>query len=194
MRNERIHRQRQKQIEFQQKLKNQVQSSDQTTLNNIGPPMAASTPAYPLGPPISTSSPKPNIGKRRGQLGNTARPQSNSDQPDNDNKDQLLIEDGNFEDAEIWSQSLDLENIEPMEGTNTGKEVKSLNKSRTIYSNNRKARTPSKQTGNTEQGTPKDVTLNRHYPVTKAALPRKMPGQNPPDDYNAVQKRRRVDV
>ncbi|XP_021364150.1 DNA repair and recombination protein RAD52-like isoform X2 [Mizuhopecten yessoensis] len=160
MRNERIYRQRQKQIEFQQKLKNQVQSSDQTTLNNIGPPMAASTPAYPLGPPISTSSPKPNIGKRRGQLGSTSRPQSNSDQLDGDNKDQLLVEDGNFEDAELWSQSLDLENIEPMEGANTGKEDKGLNRSRTIYSNNRKTRTPSKQS----------------------------------DDYNGIQKRRRVDV
>ncbi|XP_069140790.1 uncharacterized protein [Argopecten irradians] len=190
MRNERIHRQRQKQIEFQQRLKNQIQSSDQTTLNNIGPPMAASTPAYPLGPPISTSSPKPNIGKRRSQLGSSGRPHSNSDQPDTDHKDQLLVEDGNFEDAEIWSQSLDLENIEPLDGI--GKTDKGVNKSRTTHNNIRKSRTPSKPPGTTGQGT--DATMNRHFPVTKTAQLRKLPGENPPDDFNGFQKRRRVDV
>ena len=59
----------------------------------LGPPMAASTPAYPVGPPINTSSPKPVAKRGRGQLGSTSRPISCAEAGE---QVDMLIEDGNF--------------------------------------------------------------------------------------------------
>ncbi|XP_062615867.1 uncharacterized protein LOC134277555 [Saccostrea cucullata] len=141
---ERLQRQHQKQQEFKQRLT--VKQTDNTALNIIGPPVATSTPAFNgLGPPIHASSPKV-IPK--------SRPQSSSEP--SPNQPELLPEE-NFEDTDLWNNSLDIESIDPF-SDNTAVEgggKKPLNRSKTLYTSESK---PS--------GRPN--TMTNHYPVTKA--------------------------
>ncbi|XP_011429738.4 uncharacterized protein [Magallana gigas] len=172
---ERLQRQRQKQMEFKQKLT--VKQTDNTTINTIGPPMATSTPAFNgLGPPIHASSPK---------VGPRARPQSSSEP--SPNQPELLPEE-NYEDTEIWNNSLDIESIDPSgEHLVDGPGKKQHNGSKSLYNSESRGRTPTKST--TVQHRPN--TMTNHYPVTKAASRQ---ATNHTDDISNVQKRRRVDV
>uniref|UniRef100_A0A8W8M590 DNA repair protein RAD52 homolog n=2 Tax=Magallana gigas TaxID=29159 RepID=A0A8W8M590_MAGGI len=172
---ERLQRQRQKQMEFKQKLT--VKQTDNTTINTIGPPMATSTPAFNgLGPPIHASSPK---------VGPRARPQSSSEP--SPNQPELLPEE-NYEDTEIWNNSLDIESIDPSgEHLVDGLGKKQHNGSKSLYNSESRGRTPTKST--TVQHRPN--TMTNHYPVTKAASRQ---ATNHTDDISNVQKRRRVDV
>uniref|UniRef100_A0A8W8M0P8 DNA repair protein RAD52 homolog n=2 Tax=Magallana gigas TaxID=29159 RepID=A0A8W8M0P8_MAGGI len=188
---ERLQRQRQKQMEFKQKLtvkqtdnttintigKLTVKQTDNTTINTIGPPMATSTPAFNgLGPPIHASSPK---------VGPRARPQSSSEP--SPNQPELLPEE-NYEDTEIWNNSLDIESIDPSgEHLVDGLGKKQHNGSKSLYNSESRGRTPTKST--TVQHRPN--TMTNHYPVTKAASRQ---ATNHTDDISNVQKRRRVDV
>lgn len=162
-------------MEFKQKLT--VKQTDNTTINTIGPPMATSTPAFNgLGPPIHASSPK---------VGPRARPQSSSEP--SPNQPELLPEE-NYEDTEIWNNSLDIESIDPSgEHLVDGPGKKQHNGSKSLYNSESRGRTPTKST--TVQHRPN--TMTNHYPVTKAASRQ---ATNHTDDISNVQKRRRVDV
>eukprot|EP00105_Crassostrea_gigas_P013422 XP_011429736.2 PREDICTED: DNA repair and recombination protein RAD52-like isoform X1 [Crassostrea gigas] len=154
-----------------------VKQTDNTTINTIGPPMATSTPAFNgLGPPIHASSPK---------VGPRARPQSSSEP--SPNQPELLPEE-NYEDTEIWNNSLDIESIDPSgEHLVDGPGKKQHNGSKSLYNSESRGRTPTKST--TVQHRPN--TMTNHYPVTKAASRQ---ATNHTDDISNVQKRRRVDV
>nr|XP_034304903.1 DNA repair and recombination protein RAD52 isoform X2 [Crassostrea gigas] len=154
-----------------------VKQTDNTTINTIGPPMATSTPAFNgLGPPIHASSPK---------VGPRARPQSSSEP--SPNQPELLPEE-NYEDTEIWNNSLDIESIDPSgEHLVDGLGKKQHNGSKSLYNSESRGRTPTKST--TVQHRPN--TMTNHYPVTKAASRQ---ATNHTDDISNVQKRRRVDV